>query len=223
MQPQRCPNSDEVILELWPGDGDILESEMEPYAGPLAEFFQSAGAIIDQHQDRWSDCDNEEERAKSPALSRWTDLSTDHGERVARFGPPMLAEILVTVGTGGLATALYAILKSWIELRKGRRIKFKMRDYEIEATEMSPRQFEQFMLKLSELKDIFEDNEKAKQLRASGFEVAKSNAVQNLKAVSALREAVQDRMNRKHAGDASSGAGEGRAPDDASSTCPDPP
>jgi len=65
----------------------------------------------------------------------------------------LIGEILLFIGSTGLATAAYNLLKTWVEERNGRRIRIKVDDIELEATQMSEKQFLALFEKIKILKN----------------------------------------------------------------------
>ncbi len=74
--------------------------------------------------------------------------------------PPDVKEVLKLVATSGIAAALYKLLKLWIENRNGRRLKIKVGDIEVEATQMK----EEDVLRIFELLEEKADRKKIREL-----------------------------------------------------------
>jgi hypothetical protein len=60
----------------------------------------------------------------------------------ARYSPPppelpaVVHDVLVAIGSSGITVAVYSLLKTWVDARNGRKLKIKVGDIEVEATQM---------------------------------------------------------------------------------------
>lgn len=95
----------------------------------------------------------------------WRDISTEEGQQVSRGMPPPIAELILYLGTSGIAVALYELLRLWIEAKNGRKIRVKMGDFEVEATQMSEKQFRRLFEILNERQKANEREKHEESLR----------------------------------------------------------
>jgi len=103
----------------------------------------------------------------------WRDITTEQGETVRRGAPPPIAEIILYLGTSGIAVAVYELLRLWIEAKNGRKIRVKMGDFEVETTQMSEKQFRKLFEILNQQRKSDEREKQRESLRqklgAEGF------------------------------------------------------
>jgi hypothetical protein len=84
--------------------------------------------------------------------------------------PQVVRDLLMIVGSSGITTALFHLLKNWTDNRNGRRIKLRVRDVEVEATQMTSEQFLEFFRVVRQLDH---DEQARAALEQAGFEVTK--------------------------------------------------
>jgi hypothetical protein len=136
----------EVFLEFWPAPEEA--NDARTYGGA---FHSTIKELITSHENLWHRCNDAEDRKLSPSIRLYTGEGMENGRQIRRMIPPEMAELLLTLGGGGgLATALYKLLKLWVEDRKGRRIKLKVGNHELEATNLNPKQFAKLMNQIKE-------------------------------------------------------------------------
>src|SRR5690349_10891304 len=54
--------------------------------------------------------------------------------------PEIFVNFLAFIGSAGIATILYNVLKTWSETKNGRKIRVRIGDFEVETTQMSEKQ-----------------------------------------------------------------------------------
>ncbi len=130
--PPRVLDAPEKMLFVFlPSVMEIKESPLnDPYLAGLAKFYESLADLYEGLG--YTDLN----------YIVWTGVGVANGQSVARFAPPTVAEIVLYLGTSGVALAGYKLLKLWVESKNGRKLRVKMGDFEIEATQMSERQFQ---------------------------------------------------------------------------------
>jgi hypothetical protein len=130
---QRSLGFDQVFLEFRPAPEDRPNRDRGEYYG---ELDRSVRLLVEAHRARHQAHPNNEDRIASPILQEAWEV-----EKRARSHAPEVFQLILTVGTGGLAVALYKMLRAWVDLRNGRRIKVKLGALEVEVTQMSEKQF----------------------------------------------------------------------------------
>jgi hypothetical protein len=50
--------------------------------------------------------------------------------------PGIVHDVVLAVASSGITTTVYQLLKTWVEARNGRRLKLKMGDIEVEASQI---------------------------------------------------------------------------------------
>jgi len=158
---------DQVILSLYPSIQEIKESALtNSYLGGLDEFYESIDSLLKSFETEFFKLDNPQDREKFPTVQKYTDIFTDKGKEVARNAPPAIAEIIMYLGTSGIAVAFYELLRLWVESKNGRKIRVKIGDFELETTQMSEKEFQRLFEILNEKRKSDELQEKQDELRA---------------------------------------------------------
>jgi hypothetical protein len=141
-----------VAISFWPSEEEIKESACEDgYLGAFTEFYSSLDELLAELRNR---------DIPSYLINY---IGVWEGKRVHAAFPPEVAEFLIDITTG--VSALVLVLKLWVSLKNGRKIKVKTNYVEVEATQLTEKQF----LKLFRaIKDYGDKEEKA--LGAEKFE-----------------------------------------------------
>jgi hypothetical protein len=145
------PDSSEILIQFWPSPDEIIESRLEDaYLAGLAEFYNSVRMVFAS--------DVCGQGLESTGLVHvYTEQFKQGGQPVHRYAPPEIIEWLLKLGSSsGLTIGVYKLLRLWVESKKGRRLLFKVRGIEIEATQMNSDQFAEFADKVLELADKLE-------------------------------------------------------------------
>jgi hypothetical protein len=72
--------------------------------------------------------------------------------------PPFVAQIIALAAGSGMTTAVYQLIKVWVDARNGRKLKIKVGEIEVEATQMA----ESDVLRIIEL---LQENADRKKIR----------------------------------------------------------
>ena len=127
-------SADQVVLELWPSMAELqAAAENNEYKGRLTEFYDSVDSLL--HSLHSSDLQ----------VEAFTDSGLEKGEPVTRAFPPELVQLAAWLGSSGVAVALYKALRLWVDFKNGRRIKIVDGGLEVEATQLSQRQFAELL------------------------------------------------------------------------------
>ena len=68
-------------------------------------------------------------------------IGVSSGVETQRFMPPEIAEIIFYLGSSGVALALYKLMRLWVDTINGRKLRVKVGNIEIEATQLSEKKF----------------------------------------------------------------------------------
>lgn len=134
-----------VRLEFWPAPED--HPAEGKYFGPI----HSSVKALETSYEALFDQGGLEEKRRAPRLGenkRPDDSQAAHA--------PEVVELALTIGTGSLAAALYKLLRAWIDLRNGRRIKVKIGSLEIETTQLNPDDFERLLQTIKKAHDAID-------------------------------------------------------------------
>ncbi len=187
----------DIVLRLYPSIQEIKESSLtNSYMGGLDEFYKSIHTLLQSFEDEFYKIDNAQDREKFPSVKG------PLGSRIHRNAPLTIAEIVMYLGTSGITVAVYELLRLWVESRNGRKIRIKMGDFEVEATQMSVKEFQRLFEILNEHRksDILEERQdeiRAKFL-SEGFILISGE--QRLRDQQELNKAVHE-SRRKAAGE----------------------
>lgn len=149
------------LLRFYPSINEIEESELSnPYMGGLDEFYKSINELLESFKKEFFKL-RSQENGTIPTVKMYKGVFTERGEQINRNAPPEIAELIVYLGTSGIAIAFYELLKLWIQKKNGRRIKVKIRDIEVEVTQMNTKEFKKFFEMMMEYssKDKFQKKE----------------------------------------------------------------
>ncbi len=80
--------------------------------------------------------------------------------------PDFIGPVLALLVSSGFTTAVYQVMKSWVDARNGRKLKIKVGDIEVEATQMK----EEDVLRIFEL---LEEKADRKKIRDALIEAGK--------------------------------------------------
>jgi hypothetical protein len=134
----------ELKIEFWPSLNEIKNSGLEDkYLAGLTEYYDSLGKIRNNSI------------KEGLGFNEFEYIGVSRGRSAVGFMPPEIAEIIYYLGSSGMAVALYKLLRLWVESINGRKIRVRMGDFEIEATQMSEKKFLKLM-------DILHKREKQK-------------------------------------------------------------
>jgi hypothetical protein len=152
----RTPASDEIRLDLSPSVLDGRVSAVVRVPGHSFKLLQrslrknelpffDASSIASSTSDQAKLDSGAEEIRRFYAQDFFLHISGEAGfGKTALLGLDFLTdyrEILLLLGSSGLAATLYNLLKAWVDNKNGRRFRIKIGDFELEATQMSLKQF----------------------------------------------------------------------------------
>lgn len=139
-------NPEELIVGLWPSPSEIRvsEEEKDSYFAGLREFYDSHNELVADIEER------------DIAIQRYTYPGVKEG-KWGQYGlfPPVVVQFVLFLGTSGLAVILYKALDLWVKKVNGRRIRIKVGNIEIEATQLTIKQFEKLLQKIRECQKQF--------------------------------------------------------------------
>ncbi len=119
----------ELHLTFWPSlTGDFAPGE--GYFRSLTDFYRNYEQFVEKL-----------ERESPVPIQRWTDHRYEDGQFAHRAMPPVVMDVAVSLGPAGAALAIYKLLKLWVDHRNGRRIRARVGQIEVEATQLSANQF----------------------------------------------------------------------------------
>tara|TARA_B100001964_G_C13992583_1_gene491316 strand:- start:182 stop:724 length:543 start_codon:yes stop_codon:yes gene_type:complete len=123
---------------------EISESKKEnTYCGSLTEFYESIQRLTEQlHQQNIGF-----ESGSSYICDYRIKLNPVHND-----APPDIYEFLVILWNSGLVITLYKLLQLWIKEKNGRKIKIKIDNFEVEATQLNEKQFLKLFKNIREYK-----------------------------------------------------------------------
>ncbi len=171
------------IIELWPSIEDIHSSRMENvYQGRLTEFYESISCLT-----------NNLHLLNLP-VEPYTDNQIKKGKIATRAFPPVIVELVVWLGSSGIALALYKILKLWVDYKNGRRIKIVYDNLEVEATQLSKKQFSKLLDLVLEFRERLSPTKELKQiLEEKGLTIRSVEDIERRKEYLFLKYAAQKR------------------------------
>jgi hypothetical protein len=76
------------------------------------------------------------------------------------LAPGIVRETVLLIASSGVTTGIYKLLKAWIDARNGRKLKIKVGDIEVEASQMK----EEHVLRIFELLEEKADRKKIREL-----------------------------------------------------------
>jgi hypothetical protein len=138
------PDISTMTIEFWPSADELRASfQASAYLGPLTEYYASIDEVVETTS-----------RERLPLRPFVTDSIERGDDRVARSEAPAIAEFLLTlVSSGGALALVYKLLMTWAELVKGRRLKVVFDGIEIDATQLSEKQFIQLVERITQLRE----------------------------------------------------------------------
>ena len=143
---------DRIIVELWPSPSELPAASKKKSL--FAEFHASVDSLL--HDINFLDL----------KVEPFTNANLHKGEPVARAGPPLVVELAAWLGPGGIALALYKVLKLWIESKNGRRFKVVDGDLEVEATQLTQDQFVALFELIRKNREALNDTKELKEALA---------------------------------------------------------
>jgi hypothetical protein len=132
-----------ILLSFWPSEQEMCESACEnTYFGSLTEFYDSLNKLHD------------ELLLNKIYVRHYNYFGMVKGRSVAAAFPPVFPEFLLErpglLLMAALVPILYKLLELWVKLKNGRKIKLKVSDIEIEATQLSEEQFTKLVTLLAD-------------------------------------------------------------------------
>ena len=70
---------------------------------------------------------------------QWEPLRTGFRSGDPSQFPRVVHDVLVAVASSGFTTAVYSLMKTWVDARNGRKLKIRVGEIEVEATQMAER------------------------------------------------------------------------------------
>lgn len=185
-------------LTFSPSILEIRESKLtNAYSGGLAEYLRS-----------FPELEASLRRAGIRAgVPTKTGIRSYKKKKGANKYPEIFVNFLAFIGSAGIATVLYNILKTWAETKNGRKIRVRIGDFEVETTQMSEKQLMKLLDRLMVYKKAqIEDMERdakldrssarmrslRKDLLKSGFKVSpvESYELEDEEVSSAARDSI---------------------------------
>ncbi len=132
------------LIKFHPSIQEISESTSgNEYLGGLTEFYISLKDLDESFKKLFFEL-SQKERKNTPRLEEYTGISIEKGRKVVRAMPPEIAEYIINFGIGGASILFYKLLSLWVKKKNGRKIRVKIKDLEVEATQMTPEEFDNF-------------------------------------------------------------------------------
>jgi hypothetical protein len=176
MTQDRSRRTIAVVLRLYPAAADLVGGE-NPYALGLDSFHAEIRQLAHH-------CVEAGVRADAKGRS----AAKGHA-------PAVIGEILLWLSAAGggaaVAQGAYKLLKLWADVRKGRKFRVMLPDFEIEATQMSERKFVQMIEKLLQA----QRGPSRTQAQRRVVPALKAEGIPMLSAGSALEEANEIRAH----------------------------
>ena len=173
--------SNRVIVELWPSLEELRASKMEDkYTARLTDFYRSVKLLL------------EEFHSSNVPVKSYTDDHLEKGEVACRAFPPEIVELAAWFASSGIALALYKALRLWVDLKNGRRIKIVDGGLEVEATQMTEKQFVVLLDLIREHREKRATKEDLrKTLENEGFRTRSVDSTDRLEERRALKNAAR--------------------------------
>lgn len=201
---------DEIVLILLPSVQEIRESQLaNAYMGGLAEFYDSVNELYRKLDQAWRQSPDLDRRL-GPRVSEHGRNEDSFALQPANGVPSPIIQLFMSLGTCGLGAGIYALLRIWLDERNGRKLRIKIGDFEVEATQMSETAFIRFveqariqMQELESAKDVREwKHAWLKFLKENGFVLIPDypetpEMIAILKAVSEAHQKVADSLQRE--------------------------
>lgn len=164
----------ELNFELWPSDEEIEDCGSTPYLGKLNGYYDSLKVLRDEF--RSADL-------HVRPVNDETTVDGGFGER--RAFPPEVVEWVSFIVETGAAVGVYKLLKLWLELKNGRKLRVTLPGLglEVDATGLSQRQFLKLLTEVESHKKRFSEERPAK-----------SDAAERRERRSRLRESFADSL-----------------------------
>ena len=154
---------EKIILSLYPSIQEIEESALtNSYMGGLGEFYESIDTLLESFRNEFYKLDNPKDREQFPTVQKYEDEEPP----VDRDAPLEIVDLIMYLGTSGIAVAVYELLRLWVESKNGRKIRIKMGDFELETTQMSEKEFQRLFEILNEKRKSDNLQEKQDEIRA---------------------------------------------------------
>jgi hypothetical protein len=137
-----CWDEKTLFVELWASPSEIrIKSYDDFYVAGLRGFYDS----IDELEKNFHE--------NGINISWYKHIDTEDGREIARAEPPAIVEFLIWLVTSGSgAVAIYKILDLWVKKVNGRKIKIKFDGVEIETTQLTLKQAETLLKRITEHK-----------------------------------------------------------------------
>lgn len=160
------PRRDQLLVSFLPSVHEINESTLDdPYFAGLSEFHDSVKQLHDSVREKWQEA-SVDDKANSPRLEEYTGPFVERGAHgIARNAPPELVQFIMTLGSSGLAVGLYSLLRLWVDAKNGRKLRVKIGEFEVEASKMTPEEFQDFVQELIILRERDEYFQDRKAIR----------------------------------------------------------
>lgn len=175
--------SGRLIIELWPSIDEIHTSKMEnKYTGRLTEFYESLDILLKDLR-----------LAKLP-VEPYTNIQLEKGKLIARAFPPEVVELITWLRSSGIALALYKALKLWVDFKNGRRIKIVDGSLEVEATQLSEKQFSKLLDLVQEFHKKLAPADQVKiSLQEKGFSIRSVGDIERFEEHRVLHNAAREK------------------------------
>jgi hypothetical protein len=82
--------------------------------------------------------------------------------------PQFIKDILLVAASSGTTAFLFQLIRSWIDSKNGRRLRVRLGDLELEATQMKS---DEFLSLLESIQGLQESNEIKKAIVRAGFDI----------------------------------------------------
>jgi len=120
----------DLKIELWPSIKEIQDSDLKSeYLGGLTEYYDSLDKLRNDAMN------------SAILFEEYEYIGVNRGRQAHGFMPPEIAEIIFYLGSSGMALALYKLMRLWVDTINGRKLRVKIDNVEIEATQLSEKKF----------------------------------------------------------------------------------
>ena len=82
--------------------------------------------------------------------------------------PQFIKDILLIAASSGTTAFLFQLIRSWVDSRNGRKLRVRIGELELEATQMKP---DEFLSLLESIQGLQESNEIRKAITRAGFDI----------------------------------------------------
>ena len=120
----------DLKIEFLPSIKEIQDSDLKSeYLGGLTEYYDSLDKLRNDAMN------------SSIFFKEYEYIGVNRGRQAHNFIPPEIAEIIFYLGSSGMALALYKLMRLWVDTINGRKIRVKIDNVEVEATQLSEKKF----------------------------------------------------------------------------------